>query len=293
MRVYGGQAFIDQPHRDRTQSGREPTGVVPRERAASPSSPESSRGSPTTTSIASSSSTRAAIAARSLSPSTSRGSVRTGWAKHARGVRRGDADAGVAHVDADACPGTGSHGVGQASGAPVAQLVLDGAERRGDLRRVGAAALGEVVLAATTAAERLGRDLDEGTGLRPASRARSFVATMTTGRPPRRTPSTRAPGGRCRAGRARRVTSARRSSADDAVAGVVADEGDAADVARDSARGRPPHRAPGPADRRDLLLGLAQPAEDAGDPVGQLVAARLRATSVSWLTIAASRARWE
>ena len=106
----------------------------------------------------------------------------------------------------------------------------------------------------------------------PAWRAGSLVATMTTGRPPETAAiDTRAgrvvaePGAHVEHERAQVVGR-------DALAGVVADEAHPADVAR--ALHEPGRRAEhlGLLDGRDLLLGVAQAAEDAGDAVGQLVA---------------------
>src|SRR6478735_55371 len=199
-------------------------------RAASPSWPDKRRGSPTTTSIASSSVARATMASTSLSDSASRGRVRTGWAS--------TPEASDAATPTRALPtSTPTRAPGRArgsdkSGASVAELVLDGAEGHRDARRVGAPALGEVVLATATAAERLRGDLDEGAGPK----------ADLTGALVRRDDDDRAAGGHGGHRHEHGAVVAEAAAhvgdelaqvvAGDAVAGVVADERDAGDVAR-------------------------------------------------------------
>ena len=72
-----------------------------------------------------------------------------------RGVAGRDADPDRADVDAE--PDAWSHAASVAAGDPLAHRVLDRPQRLVDLAGVGAAALGDVVLAAATAAEHLRR----------------------------------------------------------------------------------------------------------------------------------------
>ena len=132
--------------------------------AAGPSCPDSDRGSPTTTSTASCSAParRSLESARPAAGSPSAGGHRL--------HRRGEQPVGVAAgrprrapPDVDAEPHAASQGSGISRRAP--RRALDGRERLGDLGRVLAAALGDVVLAAAAAAEGLGGDPDQLAGL--------------------------------------------------------------------------------------------------------------------------------
>ena len=190
-------------------------------------------------------------------------------ARGPRGIRGGDADAGVAHVDADPRSRAWVRWDVRRPGscAPGAKLVLDRAERVRDLRRVAPTALGDVVLAAATAAQDLSRDADVGAGLDALATRRSLVATMTNGRPPPPPPhghDDRSVAAEARCGRRARGRAGPRP---DVRARVVADEGDAAEVtrARDETGCGTEHLAL--LDRGDLPLGVLELGEQARDAV--------------------------
>ena len=160
-------------------------------------------------------------------------------------------------------------------------------DRVADLRRVLPTALRDVVLAAA-AAEGTGRDAHEVTGADAAlSRAASFVATTTTGRP------LAAPVIATTLGRSapRRP---RRSSTIDVVRsglpGVVAEERDAVDVARLLGEGAALPSDLDAAGPLELALGVLEPGHRGADPLGELVRAGPTMLLGS-ATIARSRAR--
>src|SRR6478609_420869 len=240
-------------------------------RAASPSSPDSSRGRPTTTSIASSSSVRATMASTSLSEATSRGRVRTGWASTPEASDAATPTRALPTSTPTRAPGRVRRSV--KSRAPVSELVLDGAERHRDTGRIGASALGQVVLAAATAAERLGGRLDEGPGLEPGLPG-ALVRRDDHDRTAVRHGGHRHEHRPVVAETAPHVgDELAQVVAGDPVARVVADERHAGDVASrlDETGRSPEHLAL--AHGCDLLLGVAQPSEDGRDAVGELVPA--------------------
>ena len=128
-----------------------------------PSPPDSERGSPTTISTASSSATSGASRSRSTRPAADR--LDRGGQEPV-GVAAGDADPGVAQIDAE--PHAGAH-VRQRSARPAIRATSAGDQRQGlvEAGGVGAAALGDVVLAAAAAAEHPAATRTRSLALRP------------------------------------------------------------------------------------------------------------------------------